>query len=110
MPTRRTPTSEARRAAALYKRFTGDGETVVQSIDVDPLPVAVAVIGTCDGLLYTTVRDGKTERYIHQFKPPDRPIFAVSPDGKQILLVGGRYRFGARGIVDKTDPSNRGKS
>lgn len=56
--------------------------------------------GDCDGILYTTVRDGRTEKYIHTFKKNSRPILASSSDGKQIALIGGKYKFTDRGIVD----------
>lgn len=59
-------------------------------------------IGQCDGILYTTVRDGRTEKYIHEFKNSSRPILASSYDGKTIALIGGKYSFTERGIVDKS--------
>ena len=58
------------------------------------------------GVLYTTVRDGKEEKYIHQFKAKDKPLLCVTPDGTQILLVGGAYDFTERGIVDRSDPTS----
>ena len=64
------------------------------------------VIGECDGVLYTTVRDGVTERYIHEFASGDKPLLCVSPNGKQMLFVGGRYVFTERGIVDLSDKKN----
>lgn len=58
-------------------------------------------VGHCDGILYTTVRDGKTEKYIHKFKRSSRPLLAASFDGKSLVLIGGSYQFTERGIVDK---------
>lgn len=95
--------STVRRAADLYERFTGHDAEEVGRVKVAALPKVAALIGDCDGVLYTTVRDGKTERYIHKFKAADRPLLAVSPDGKQLLLIGGHYKFTERGIVDATD-------
>jgi len=57
-------------------------------------------VGTVDGILYTTVRDGNTEKYIHEFKKKSRPHLAVSHDGKQLFILGGGYAFTERGIVD----------
>jgi len=91
------------RAADLYERFTGHDAQNETRVTVPPLPKVAAVIGECDGLLYTTVRDGQTERYIHKFRKADRPLLCVAPDGRQILLVGGRYRFTEAGIVDDSD-------
>lgn len=90
-------------AARRYERFTGHDAEVFGSIEFPNLDgVAVAMIGECDGVLYTTVRDGKTERYIHEFEEADKPLLCVTPDGRQLLLIGGRYRFTERGIVDRS--------
>jgi len=67
--------------------------------EVEPVDVAFK-IGECDGLLYTTVRDGVKESYIHKFKKKSRPLLVSSHDGKQLFLLGGRYDFTERGIVD----------
>lgn len=94
-------------AARRYERFTGHDAEVFGTIEFPNLDgVAVAMIGECDGVLYTTVRDGKTERYIHEFEEADKPLLCVTPDGRQLLLVGGRYRFTERGIVDHSWPGD----
>lgn len=92
-------------AAKLYQKFTGHDPEVIGRVTIPALPKSAARIGECDGILYTTVRDGVTERYIHKFRKADKPMFCVSPDGKQLLLVGGNYDFTERGIVDHSDPS-----
>lgn len=103
---RRRPASKSvRQAVSLFERFTGHEATNATRVIVKSLPKTAVYIGTCDGLLYTTVRDGKTEKYIHKFAAKDKPVFAVSPDGRQILLLGGAYRFTERGIVDASDKS-----
>jgi hypothetical protein len=94
----------ARRAALIYERFTGHYADEAQRVNFK-VPRAVAEIGTCDGILYTTVRDGKTEHYKHEFAATDKPLMCVSEDGRQLLLIGGRYKFTARGIVDTSDKS-----
>lgn len=66
-----------------------------------PVPDVGLKIGHLDGVLYTTVRDGKTEKYIHKFKRSSRPLLAVSFDGKNLIMLGGAYQFTERGIVDK---------
>jgi hypothetical protein len=94
-------------AARRFERFTGHDAEVFGSIEFPNLDgVAVAMIGECDGVLYTTVRDGKRERYIHEFEEKDKPLLCVTPDGRQLLLVGGNYRFTERGIVDKSWPGD----
>lgn len=102
----RVTRTEAQRAALLYERFTGHDAGIVEKIAKPKIPDAVAVIGPCDFVGYTTQRDGNTEQYIHKFKAADKPLLCVSPDGRQILLIGGAYVFTDRGIVDMSDRKN----
>lgn len=97
--------SQIRKAANLYERFSGHDAEEIGRIKVPPIPKVGICVGTIDGVLYTTVRDNQTEKYIHKFKSVDKPLFVVSPDGKSLYLVGGRYDFTERGIVDKSDKS-----
>lgn len=99
--------SELRKAKSLYSRFSGHDPEVVGKINVPPLPKTGVAIGTVDGIMYTTVRDGETQKYIHQFKHVDKPLFVVSPTGKQLFMIGGSYDFTDRGIVDKSDIKTR---
>lgn len=98
--------SDIERGFNLYERFTGDPERRAETIQIPPLPKAVAVIGELDGVLYTTIRDGVKEKYIHKFAAKDKPVLCISPDGRQIVLVGGNYVFTERGIVDMSDKKN----
>jgi len=89
------------RAELLYSNFTGHEPSHTEMIDKPVYPDVMSVIGDIDGIMYTTVRDGKTEKYIHEFKKNSRPLFCVSPDGKSLHMIGGSYEFGERGIEDK---------
>ena len=100
----RAAPADVKRAALLRERFTGEDTTPLGVFEVPPLPKAVAVIGECDGILYTTVRDGQKERYIHEFNSKDKPLLCAAPDGRQILLIGGRYVFTDRGIGTQIVP------
>lgn len=93
--------SQRDKAGLLYHNFTGHhpGEEII--IDKPGYPDVMSVIGDIDGVLYTTVRDGKEEKYIHKFKKSSRPLFCVAPDGLTLYMIGGSYEFGERGIVDK---------
>lgn len=103
---RRAIRSEVDRAADLVERFKGHDAEELGVFHVPDIPSTVAVIGECDGVLYTTVRDGRREKYIHKFAAKDKPLLCVSPDGRQMLFVGGRYVFTERGIVDLSDTKN----
>lgn len=90
-------------ASKLYSDFSGHEAEFAREVDAPIAPRVGIVIGYCDGILYSTVRDGKKEDYIHEFAKADRPLFVVSEDGKQIMLYGGNFRFTERGIVDSSD-------
>jgi len=87
-------------AIQLFEDFRGGSPEYIDTVDL-PTPEVGMKIGKCDGVLYTTVRDGVKEKYIHKFKVKSRPLLATSFDGKHLLLIGGSYRFTERGIVDK---------
>lgn len=99
----RVTRDELEQAGDLYRRFSGHDPESVGKINLPTPPKAGIVIGTLDGLLYTTVRDGVEEKYIHKFSQRSKPLFVVSPDGKQIFVIGGSYNFTERGIVDSKE-------
>lgn len=107
---RRSISNEIEAASDLRERFTGHASKPPKVVNVPPIPGAIAVIGQCEAICYRTVRDGKTEHYIHEFARSDQPMFGISPDGQQILLIGGRFVFTERGIVDLSDTKNLPKS
>ena len=96
---------EFERAARLYRDFSGHDAEPFAEVTAPVAPSVGIVIGYCDGLLYSAVRDERLERYIHEFANRDRPLFVVSPNGRQLMLYGGNFRFTERGIVDRSDKS-----
>jgi len=98
--------SEREQAADLFERFTGHDAEPIGRVRMPPMPETLAVIGELDGVLYTTTRDGREEKYIHEFRKRDKPLLCVSPDGEQLFIVAGRYVFTERGIVDRSDKKN----
>ena len=92
-------TARVNEAADRYERFTGHDAEFVDEVPVN-FPDVGFTVGKIDGIMYETVREGKTEHYCHEFKKSARPTFAVSHDGKQLLSIGGKFRFTDRGIVD----------
>lgn len=87
-------------ARDLYEDFTGHEATRGQKVKVK-VPAAALKVGSLDGVLYTTVRDGKTEKYIHKFRKTSRPVLAAGSDGKSLHVIGGSFEFTERGIVDR---------
>lgn len=104
--TRAALLSERERAEDIFERFTGHDAEPIARVRLPPLPEHMAVIGELDGVLYTTTRDGREEKYIHEFRKRDKPLLCVSPDGEQLFIVAGRYVFTERGIVDRSDKKN----
>lgn len=102
--------ADVRKAASLYERFSGHQAEIAGRVKLKPPPKVAVAIGHCDGIMYTTVRDGVTEKYLHKFRRSDAPILMVSPDGSQLLLIGGHYTFTERGIVDMSDTKNLPRS
>jgi hypothetical protein len=105
-PRARRLDDDAQAAADLFERFTGHPVSQAQRVALT-IPAAGIVVGSCDGVLYTTTRDGQVERYIHRFRKADAPTLVASSDGRQLLLVGGRYRMTELGIVDDSDRKHR---
>lgn len=97
---------QVQQAADLYERFSGHDPEAIGKVKIPTVPRVGVAIGEVDGILYSTVRDGVLEKYIHKFRKADRPLFVVSPDGKQLFLVDGNYTFTERGIVDMSDKKN----
>lgn len=95
-PTRR----EVQQATDLFADFRGNAPRETIKVKM-PSPKAGLVIGELDGVLYTTNRDGKKEKYIHEFKKRSRPLLVSSNDGSSLHILGGKYGMTERGIVDK---------
>ncbi len=84
----------------MFKDFRGDEPEDAQKVRLRNPKVGL-VIGEMDGVVYTTVRDGKQEKYIHEFKKKSRPLLVSSHDGDSLHIIGGEYEFTERGIEDR---------
>lgn len=89
-----------RAAVKLYRDFREKEPKKIGVVEVT-LPAAVMVIGYVDEIFYTTSHKGRKVQYRHPFQDGSRPLLVASSDGKQLLLLGGFYKFTARGIVDR---------
>ena len=97
----KVPPSQVAKAGRLYREFSGHEPDESELIEIPDMPRAVLVIGELEGVIYSTVRDDTAERYIHKFRKSSRAMLCASPDGEQLFIVGGRFEFTDRGIVDK---------
>jgi hypothetical protein len=87
-------------AAKLYENFTGDAPRYVEAVRLET-PDVVLLVGEMDAVLYSCYRDGKLEHYKHTFRKSSRPLLVSNSDGTALFIVGGRYSFTDRGIVDR---------
>lgn len=85
----------------LYRDFRGQHPEKLTKVRMQNPPKVGLVIGELDGVLYTTVRDGKTEHYQHDFRKKSRPLLVTDHDGKALHIHGGEYEFTERGIEDR---------
>lgn len=88
------------RADSLLESFTGSRGTKEYRVSEKPIRVGLAV-GKLAGVLYEATRDGETAPYFHKFKRSSRPLLVADNDGSKLAIVGGRFRFTDRGIVDE---------
>jgi hypothetical protein len=91
-------------AAHKFENFTGKKASSVIETKIPTVSEGL-VVGELDLIGYRVKRDGveggRMVRYGHQFAKKSRPLLAVSKDGKQLLIVGGRYEFTEAGIEDR---------
>jgi hypothetical protein len=98
-------------AVSIYENFREKSPRRIDVVKVQ-IPNVVAVIGHVEALWktkeghtgaidYRTTHGKKVALYRHDFAAGSRPLLCVSPDGRQLLLLGGRYKFTERGIVDR---------
>jgi len=104
------PPSRVKQAQALGLAFSGHKPELRETLDASralrlPLKpgakIPLFAFGELMGVKYRTVRDGREEFYEHTFRKQSRPLLAARHDGSRIYIVGGRYRFTDRGIVDQ---------
>lgn len=86
-------------AIELFRAFREEEPEFVDSVNYR-LPDVCMVVGTLDTVEYTTRRGGRVEHYRHEFDEKSKPLLVASFDGKQCLIIGGRYDFTEVGIKD----------
>lgn len=104
-PARKNPESAGiEQAARKLVEFSGHDADKVLKVDMPAVREGL-VIGEVPAIEYVTKREGinkdRLTLWRHKFRKKSRPLLAVSKDGKQLLIVGGRYEFTEAGIEDR---------
>lgn len=86
-------------ASRLHREFTGREPKSSRRYKLPAQPRAGVVLGPLIQVGYESTRDGAP--YLHKFRKSSRPLLVASYDGKQALIVGGRFVINGRGIVDR---------
>ena len=93
-------TTKLKRAAKGFEAFTGRKARTVRAVPLADSNVAGWRMGPMVGVAYEATRDGKTDRYFHEFKKSARPDLIAAEDGRQLYIAGGKYTVTERGIED----------
>ncbi len=90
-----------RGAKTLYERFREKPATRARAIKIK-YPKAVAIMGYCEFIGYSTTHGRSAKLYKHKFAKGSRPMLCAGPGRNQLYLIGGRFHVTERGIVDLT--------
>ena len=91
---------ELSQAVTLFKSFREKNPVKLAKLRVT-LPKVVACMGHVEAIEYRTTHGRKVTLYKHPFAAGSRPLLCVSANGRQLMLLGGRYKWTDRGIVDR---------
>ena len=89
-----------KQAVDLYTSFREKKPRKIKRLSVE-IPTVVACMGHVEFIGYRTTHGKKLTLYKHDFAPGSRPLLCVSANGRQLMLLGGRYKWTDRGIVDR---------
>ena len=90
---------QRRQAIDLFEKFHGRLPRGDELVKVGGLavPTVGLEVGHFVGIGYKSLGDGKD--YFHEFSKLNRPLIYVNPDGRQIYILKGGYRFSERGFL-----------
>lgn len=92
--------TQLRQGMQLCEGFTGH-QAQVEIVDSPAPPKVLLRVGYLEGVIYSAVRDGEEQKYLHEFSESARPLLCVTPDGHQLIILGGGFDFTDCGIVDR---------
>lgn len=88
------------RAIQAFEDFKGERPAKLRRARLPDQDVTGWQMGPMVGAAYEARRDGKVQRYFHEFKKSARPNLVASADGRQLYIEGGKYEVTDRGIED----------
>jgi hypothetical protein len=88
---------ELNQGVKLFRDFNSREPEYLDKIEIPRYDMLV-FIGPCLAIEYLA-DDGYP--YRHKFKKSAAPDLCTTPDGKQLVLVGGNFTFTERGITDR---------
>lgn len=90
--------SQIEAAIEKYLEVHGKAPTKASRVEIPDPPQAVTLIGELIQVNYRTTKNGgPSTEYYHRFKRP-RPKLVTDPKGKNLFVVGGKFKISERGI------------
>lgn len=91
---------EVNRALGLFRSWAGRDAESVEVAQLPPgSPRVLVRLGDLMGVLYRSDKwGGKARDYIHETDRP-RPSLFATPDGRMLVLAGGKIRVRPEGLV-----------
>ncbi|HYM34708.1 MAG TPA: hypothetical protein VET48_04880 [Steroidobacteraceae bacterium] len=91
---------EREQAIELFRKFRDADPEFIDRAGII-VPKYAMEIGLLDYVGYRTTIGREEIAFEHRFASKSRPRLCASADGKQLIIVGGRYDFKEDGIVDR---------
>jgi hypothetical protein len=91
------------RAMAFYKDFHwGEEADRIVKRKIPRAPRVAVKLGKLDSVVYSTVKDGESATWEHEFgeEGGKKPDLVMDMDNKKLHIVGGTYDVQPAGIID----------
>jgi len=98
-PQQKRLSKSLRQGIGLFEKFHTFVPKILQRLKLNRIiPPVVVQLGELKGVIYSSDRwsPGRKRTFIHFMEKP--PKLASDPQGRQLYILGGRYRVTAKGI------------
>lgn len=70
-------------------------------VNMEPLSRELAVLGKAVAVAYRSDKwnEGEAKDYVHDFNQRDLPLMLYDPANNMLLIVGGKFKVKAEGLV-----------